>query len=127
MEKQKKEINDWNYFQRKINEKAFSGHKRSNQKTTSVPRRTQPHSQPTQQQLPTSNSTKREDACVCSKNNSICTRLLAKNLHVYVTFGQKSTYVHDFCPKTCIYREYSGKKEAKGQTNKGECQWMNIL
>ena len=55
------------------------------------------------------------------------TQILAKNLHVYVTFGQKSMYVHDFCPNTYIYREDSGKKKAKGQTNKGECQWMNIL
>ena len=47
-------------------------------------------------------------------------RILAKNLRVYVTFGQKSTYVRDFCPKTCVYREGSGKKQVKGQTNKGE-------
>ena len=54
------------------------------------------------------------------------TRSLAKNLHVYVTFGQKSAYVRDFWPKTYIYREDSGKNQAKGQTNKGECQWINI-
>ena len=39
--------------QRKINKKGVSGHKRSSQRTTSVPRKTYPHSQPTQQ-LPTS-------------------------------------------------------------------------
>ena len=53
--------------------------------------------------------------------------ILAKNPSVYVNFGQKSTYVRDFWPKTSIYREDSGKKQAKGQTNKGQCQWMNIL
>ena len=48
--------------------------------------------------------------------------ILDKNLRVYMTFGQKSAYVHDFWPKTCVYREDSGKKKAKGQTNyKGEC------
>ena len=55
------------------------------------------------------------------------THILAKNLRVYVTFGQKSAYVHDFWPKTCVYKEYSGKKQDKGQTNKGECPWMNII
>ena len=55
------------------------------------------------------------------------TWILAKNLCVYATFGQKSTYVHDFWPKTYVYREDSGKKQATGQTNKGECKWMNIL
>ena len=54
-------------------------------------------------------------------------QILAKNLCVYVNFGQKYVYVRDFWPKTCVYREDSGKKKAKGQTNKGECQWMNIL
>ena len=54
-------------------------------------------------------------------------RILAKNLRVYATFGQKSAYVRDFWPKTRVYREDSGKNHAKGQTNKGECQWMNIL
>ena len=54
-------------------------------------------------------------------------RILSKNLRVYATFGQKSVYVHDFWPKTCVYREDSGKKQAKGQTNKGKCQWMKIL
>ena len=54
-------------------------------------------------------------------------QILAKNLHVYVTFGQKYVYVHEFWPKTCVYREDSGKKKAKGQTNKAECRWMNIL
>ena len=92
--------------------------------------------------------TKREDVRNCVKNSCVYTqllakmlhvyayfgkktcmytRLLAKNPHMYVTFGQKSTYVCDFWPKTCVYREDSGKKQAKGQTNKGECQWMNIL
>ena len=55
-------------------------------------------------------------------------RIFAKNLHVYVTFGQKSTYVCDFWPKirvcmrilakTYAYREDSGKTQAKYQTNK---------
>ena len=54
-------------------------------------------------------------------------RILAKNLHVYMTFGQKSAYVRDFWPKTYVYREDSGKKKGKGQTNKGDFQWMNIL
>ena len=54
-------------------------------------------------------------------------RLFEEQLHIYGTFGQKSVYVRDFWPKTCIYREGSGKKQAKGQTNKGECKWMNIL
>ena len=48
-------------------------------------------------------------------------------MHVYATFGQKSMYVHNFWPKTRVYREGGGKTQAKGQTNKGECQWMNIL
>ena len=55
------------------------------------------------------------------------TRILAKILRVYATFGQKTAYVRDFYPKTHVYRECSGKKQAKGQTNKGECQWMKIL
>ena len=54
-------------------------------------------------------------------------QVFAKNLHVYSNFGQKSTYVHEFWPKTSVYKEDSGKKKAKDQTNKGECQWMNIL
>ena len=49
------------------------------------------------------------------------TRILAKNLRVYATFGQKSAYVCDFWPKTRVYKEDSGKKQAKCQTNKGEC------
>ena len=57
----------------------------------------------------------------------VYTWILAKNLRVYMTFGQKSVYVRNFWPKTCVHREDSGKKKAKGQTNKGECQWMNIL
>ena len=70
-----------------------------------------------------------KSACICGFWQKPCMymRILAKTLHVYVTFGQKSTYVRDFWPKTCVYREDSGKKQAKGQTNKGECQWMNIL
>ena len=56
-----------------------------------------------------------------------CTRLFKEHLCIYVTFVQKLAYVRDFWPKTCVYREGSGKKKAKGQTNKGECQWMNIL
>ena len=55
------------------------------------------------------------------------TRILAKNLCVYVMFSQKYAYVCDFWPKNCVYREGSGKKQAKDKTNKGECQWMNIL
>ena len=55
------------------------------------------------------------------------TWILAKKMHVYVTFGQKSMYVRGFWEKTYVYREDSGKKKAKGQTNKGEFQWMNIL
>ena len=54
-------------------------------------------------------------------------QILAKNLHVYANFGQKSMYVRDFWPKTYVYREGSGKKQDKGQTNKWECQWINIL
>ena len=53
--------------------------------------------------------------------------ILAKTLCVYMTFGQKSMYVRDFWPKNYVYREGSGKNHAKGQTDKGECQWMNIL
>ena len=56
-----------------------------------------------------------------------CMRLFKEQLRMYATFGQKSAYVRNFCPKTHVYREGSGKKQAKGQTNKGECQWMNIL
>ena len=56
-----------------------------------------------------------------------CTQLFKEQLHIYASFGQKSTYVRDFWPKTCVYREDSGKKQAKVQTNKGECQLMNIL
>ena len=55
------------------------------------------------------------------------TWILAKKLHVYVNFGQKSMYVRDFWLKTCVYREGCVKKQAKGKTNKGECQWMKIL
>ena len=55
------------------------------------------------------------------------TWILAKNLCVYANFGQKSMYVCDFWPKTYVFREDNGKKHAKGQTNKEECQWMNIL
>ena len=79
-----------------------SGHERSSQQTTSVPRKTQPHSQPTQQ-LPTSNSTKKgrmytdfsqKPACIRDFYPKTCmyTRLLAKNLRMYATFGQKPTY-----------------------------------
>ena len=38
---------------------------------------------------------------------------------MYATYGQKSTYVHDFCPKTHVYREGSGKKQDKGKPIKG--------
>ena len=44
-----------------------------------------------------------------------------------MTFGKKPVYVCEFLPKTYVYREDSGKKQAKGQANKGECQWMDIL
>ena len=54
-------------------------------------------------------------------------RILAKKMHVYADFGQKPACIRDFWPKTYVYREYNGKKQAKGQTNKGECQWMDIL
>ena len=54
-------------------------------------------------------------------------RLLAKNLRGKKDFSLKSTCIRDFWPKTCVYREGSGKKQAKDQTNKGECQWMNML
>ena len=102
---EKQNINDYNYFQRKINEKAVFGHKRSIQQTTSDPRRTQPHSQPTQQLPTTSNSPKG--------------RMYKEQLHMYGTFGQKSAYVHDFWPKTRVYREGSGKKQAKAKPIKG--------
>ena len=46
-------------------------------------------------------------------------RILAKNLRVYMTFGQKSTYVREFWPKTRVYREGSGKKQAKAKPIKG--------
>ena len=45
--------------------------------------------------------------------------ILVKQMHVYVTFGQKSVYVHEFWPKTCVYREGSGKKQAKAKPIKG--------
>ena len=38
------------------------------------------------------------------------TQIFVKDMHVYATFGQKYTYVRDFWPKTCVYREDSGKK-----------------
>ena len=55
------------------------------------------------------------------------TWILAKNLYVYVTFGQKPTFVCEFYPKTYVYKEESSKKKEKVQTPQGECQWMNIL
>ena len=47
------------------------------------------------------------------------TQILAKNLRVYVTFGQKSAYVRDFCPKNRVYKEGSGKKQVKAKPIKG--------
>ena len=44
-----------------------------------------------------------------------------------MNFGQKYAYVRDFWPKTCVYREGSGKKKTKDQTTLGECQWMDLL
>ena len=44
-----------------------------------------------------------------------CTRLYKEQLHMYGTYGQKSVYVCDFQPKTRIYREGSGKNQAKGK------------
>ena len=38
---------------------------------------------------------------------------------MYATFGQKSTYVREFQPKTRVYREGSGKKQDKGKPIKG--------
>ena len=38
---------------------------------------------------------------------------------MYATYGQKSVYVRDFQPKTRVYREGSGKKQAKGKPIKG--------
>ena len=38
---------------------------------------------------------------------------------MYANFGQKSAYVYDFCPKTRVYREGSGKKQDKGKPIKG--------
>ena len=36
-----------------------------------------------------------------------------------MNFGQKYAYVHDFWPKTHVYREGSGKKQAKAKPIKG--------
>ena len=47
------------------------------------------------------------------------TRILAKDLRVYATFGQKYAYVRDFWPKTRVYKEGSGKKKAKIKPIKG--------
>ena len=52
----------------------------------------------------------------------VCMWMFKEQLHIYMNFGQKSTHVHDFWPKTYVYREDSGKNQAKGQTNKRECQ-----
>ena len=46
-------------------------------------------------------------------------RLFKEQLRMYVTFGQKSVYVRDFWPKTHVYREGSGKKQAKAKLIKG--------
>ena len=48
-----------------------------------------------------------------------CMRLYKEHLRIYVTFGQKSAYVRDFWPKIRIYREGSGKKQAKAKQIKG--------
>ena len=92
--------------------KAVSGHNRSSQQTTSKPRRTQPHSQPTQQLPTTSKSTKREDVRDCLKNSYVCTRLLAKNPHVYMDFGQKPVYTE----KTVV-KSRPRVKPIKGSVN----------
>ena len=108
----------------KINQKEVSSHKRSiniipkEDPTTLTTHPTTSHN---------IKLTKRENVHDCLKNNCVYTRLLAKNPRMYATFGQKSAYVRDFWPKTCLYREGNGKKQAKDQTNKGECQWMNML
>ena len=47
------------------------------------------------------------------------TWILAKKLRVYANFGQKSTYVRDFWPKPHVYREGSGKNQAKAKPIKG--------
>ena len=52
--------------------------------------------------------TKREDVCDCIKNSCVCMRLLAKNPHV-----------RNFCPKTCVYKEGSSKKQVKDKPIKG--------
>ena len=48
-----------------------------------------------------------------------CTRLYKEQLRMYATFGKKSAYVRDFQPKNHVYREGSGKKQAKGKPIKG--------
>ena len=48
-----------------------------------------------------------------------CTRLFKEQLHMYATFGQKSTYVRNFWPKTRVYRKGNGKKQAKAKPIKG--------
>ena len=46
--------------------------------------------------------TKREDVCDYLNHSCIYTRLFAKNLHVYMDFGQKTACIHDFWPKLYI-------------------------
>ena len=55
------------------------------------------------------------------------TRILAKNLHVYATFGQKSAYVRDFCPKNRVYREGSGKKRVKAKPINGSVNGQTYI
>ena len=62
-----------------------------------------------------------------TQKKGACMRLFKEQLHIYVTFGQKSAYVRGFSPKTFVYKEDSGKNQAKGQTYKGECQRMSLL
>ena len=45
---------------------------------------------------------KMEDVRDYLKNNNACMRFLAKNLHVYVNFGQKPACIRDFWPKTFV-------------------------
>ena len=73
--------------------------------------------------------TKMEDGHDCLKNSCVYTQLLAKKLHVYADFGQKHACIGNFWPKihVCtqllaknrVYREGSGKKQAKAKPIKG--------
>ena len=56
--------------------------------------------------------TKREDVRDCLKNNCVCTRLSAKNLHMYMTFGQKPTY-----REKAVVKSRPSVKPIKGSVN----------